>query len=54
LAPRPGLEPGTCGLTVRRADLQFYSLNQTIIKLLLGLFEAGYTKLWPVLSRWCQ
>ena len=24
LAPRPGLEPGTCGLTVRRAEVEFY------------------------------
>src|SRR5271169_4644187 len=24
LAPRPGLEPGTCGLTVRHSDSYFY------------------------------
>jgi hypothetical protein len=38
LAPRPGLEPGTCGLTERRARRYYFSENDERIATRMGLF----------------
>jgi len=38
LAPRPGLEPGTCGLTERRSLRLFAKFHQAVSSARLGLF----------------
>src|SRR6185312_15933180 len=38
LAPRPGLEPGTCGLTVRRSPRLFLALHPVVRLSTLGVF----------------
>ena len=36
LAPRPGLEPGTCGLTVRRSRHRINTNNQVFMPFSVG------------------
>ena len=51
MAPRPGLEPGTCGLTERRADFQYSPLDHVLTLFARVLFCARYAELLPLTLR---
>jgi hypothetical protein len=51
LAPRPGLEPGTCGLTERRSGHQYFPSNYGTRSLARILFFRRYPELRPLAVR---
>ena len=51
LAPRPGLEPGTCRLTVRRLHRSETQAGRGIPHLRLGIFQGTSGDLWPLTVR---
>jgi hypothetical protein len=46
--PRPGLEPGTCGLTERRARREYIISNHEIRRPVRVLFFRRYAELLPL------